>query len=226
MLVENRKSVVMMGATGAVGTQVVKALIKEDLVDRLTLLGRNEFTAITDLRIEQHNIDIKAPKSYVQYIGNHDTAICTLGVGQPSKVKRKEFTAVDRTAVFDFAKACRNSDVRHFQLLSSVAANAKSNSFYLRSKGELEKDLKALKFEHLSLFHPSMILTPENRYGKMQGLTLALWPRLDPLLTGPFRKFRGIGVEGLGCAIARNTVRPGRQVQILTWKHFRKLADN
>jgi len=63
-------------------------------------------------------------------------------------------------------------------LLSSVGISPKSKSFFLRTKGELVEALKALNFERLSIFMPSMILTPTNRYGFSQALTLAVWPKL------------------------------------------------
>ena len=61
------------------------------------------------------------------------------------------FLRIDKQAVLDFATICRQSGVEHFQLLSSVGANAQSRSFYLRSKGELNDALQALKFKRLSM---------------------------------------------------------------------------
>ncbi|WP_373236840.1 hypothetical protein [Cohaesibacter celericrescens] len=70
-----------------------------------------------------------------------------------------------------------------------------------------------------------MILTPNNRYGLSQGLTLALWPLLTPLLIGPLRKLRGIKVERLGRAIANNLVKTGRGVEVLEWDAFEALNE-
>jgi len=64
--------------------------------------------------------------------------------------------------------------------------------------------LRALGFRRLSLFRPSMILTATNRYGVRQAVVLALWPRLNPLLFGPLRPYRGIALEALGRAMANN----------------------
>ena len=36
----------------------------------------------------------------MSYLGGHNVAICTLGVGEPSKVsKKEEFVKIDKTAV-------------------------------------------------------------------------------------------------------------------------------
>lgn len=215
--------VVMLGASGAVGGEAVKALRSQPALERLTLLNRR---ALPDAgrNIEQHVVDVQDPNSYRQHLADHQAAVCTLGVGEPSKIGRQEFVRIDKDAVFSFAAACKSAGIVHFELLSSVGADAKSRSFYLRTKGELCEALVALGFERLSLFQPSMILTPTNRYGVMQGLTLAVWPKLEPLLGGAWRQYRGIRVERLGAAIANNLFTAGRGVERLQWEEFAALA--
>lgn len=217
-------SVVMIGATGAVGTEAVRTLVALDSVETLTLLGRREFSALSHSKIVQHLVDPLDAATYRQHLTGTGAAICTLGVGQPSKVSKETFLKVDRDAALDFGRAVREAGAAHFQLLSSVGADSGSPSFYMRSKGQLEDGLRALGFDRLSLFHPSMILTPTNRYGFSQALTLAVWPKLKPLLAGPLRKFRGIEVERLGRAIALNLERPGAGEEILTWDEISALG--
>jgi uncharacterized protein YbjT (DUF2867 family) len=163
--------------------------------------------------------------SYSHLLPGHDCAICTFGVGEPSKVSHDELVRVDKDAVMAFAIACRAAGIRHFELLGAVAANPASRNFYLRTKGELREGLAALGFGRLSIFQPSMILTPTNRYGLTQGLTLALWPKLHPLLQGRASKYRGIAIETLGTAMAKNLLTtPTTSVEILHWPEFVALA--
>ncbi|MEZ5738051.1 MAG: NAD(P)H-binding protein [Burkholderiaceae bacterium] len=196
---DSTQSVLMVGATGAVGSCAARALAgATGLV--LTLLGRQPLTPLPAgeaVLVEQHGFDWFDPASYEARLGGHHTAICTLGVGQPSKMSRDEFVRIEKTALLHFATHCREAGIGHFQLLSSVGADARSASFYLRTKGEVEDGLRALGFARLSLFQPSMILTPTNRYGLLQGVTLLVWPWLNPLLPGPLRKLRGVPVETL-----------------------------
>lgn len=215
------KSIVMIGATGAVGSQVVKALLRLDGISQITLLGRRPLSDVVSDKITQHVVDALDPDTYFEFLAGHTTAISTLGVGQPSKISNEQFIAIDRDANLHFGQACKTAGVQHFQLLSSVGVDPKSSSFFLRSKGELEAGLKELEFNRLSLFHPSMILTPENRYGISQGLTLLLWPLLKPILFGPLRKFRGVKVAHLGTAIAKNAVSSNSaSVEVLEWDDF------
>jgi uncharacterized protein YbjT (DUF2867 family) len=216
--------VIMMGATGAVGGHVVAALQALPQLGKLTILGRRLLPGPFAPAIKQEIVDVLDPWSYRHLVTGHEIAICTLGVGQPSKVSEAEFVKIDRDAVIAFATACKQSGVKHFELLGAVAADSKSRSFYLRTKGELQDALVALNFERLSVFQPSMILTPTNRYGAAQGILLAIWPIVSVLFVGPLRKYRGIPVATLGTAIAANLFTQGPGVEILQWPDFVALA--
>ena len=217
-------SVVMLGATGAVGEQTVKALLTIPDLERLTLLGRRSISDLSDNIIHQHKINIFDPHSYQKLLSGHHTAICTLGVGQPSKISKDDFIKIDKLAVFEFASECKKAGIRHFELLGSVGANSNSSSFYLRTKGELENELKALAFERLSIFQPSLIITPTNRYGFSQAVFLRVWPFLKPILLGGLRKYRGVTIEQLGKAIAINILGGKNEIEILFWDDFLTLT--
>lgn len=216
-------SVVMLGASGAVGGYTALALNELAEVKQLTLINRREITQLSLPHVVQLVRDVTDASDYSQFLSGHQVAICCLGVGQPSKVSKEEFVRIDKTAALDFATVCRQAGVRHFQLLSSVGADAQSRSFYLRTKGELQNAIIALGFERVSFFQPSMILTPTNRYGLSQGLMLVVWPALSGLLQGVLRKYRGIYVETLGHAIAKNTITTGQGVEILQWDQINSL---
>ncbi|MCB1179544.1 MAG: NAD(P)H-binding protein [Leptospiraceae bacterium] len=217
------KSIVMMGATGAVGQETLKTLLQMPEVTKLTLLGRRKSEDISDNKVTQHIIDIHNPETYKEFISGHDTAICTLGVGEPSKMSKEEFLKIDKEAVLKFGQACKEHGVKHFELLGAIGTNSSSMSFYLRAKGELEDGLRELKFERLSLFRPSMILTPTNRYGISQFIVLHTWPILNPFLIGPLKPFRGIKVEELGRAMAKNILENEKGEEILTWEDYIKI---
>lgn len=158
------ESIVFLGASGAVGSAALKNIITFPKIDKVLLLGRRKLDIEDNLKLTQQIIDISDRASYEEYINEFDTAICTLGVGEPSKISKEDFVKIDKTAVLNFAKSCKLKGVKYFQLLSSVRVSASSKSFFLRTKGELIEELENLNFDRLSIFQPSMILTPTNRY--------------------------------------------------------------
>jgi len=217
--------VLFLGATGAVGGEALQVLESDSRVSKLTLLGRRPVENTRHPNLHQHKIDIFNPATYAQEVAQHDVAICTLGVGQPSKVSKEDFIKIDKDAVIDFAKACKDAGVQHFELLSSVGISTSSSSLYLRIKAELVEELKSLEFERLSIFQPSMILTPTNRYGFSQAIVLFVWPLLNPILFGGWKQYRGVKVADLGKAIAMNIFESGSGVEYLKWSDFQELVN-
>jgi nucleoside-diphosphate-sugar epimerase len=218
-------SIVMLGASGAVGTETLKTLIELNNIRSITLLGRKNIPNINSELIHQHTIEISNSNSYINYLTGNNTAICTLGVGEPSKISKEDFVKIDKIAVLDFAKACKLAGIEHFELLSSVDINPKSVSFFLRTKGELVEELKDLNFKRLSVFEPSMILTPTNRYGISQAIVLKVWPYLNPILIFGLRKYRGIRVSILGKAIAKNILNEKTGYEVLQWDDFNLIGN-
>jgi uncharacterized protein YbjT (DUF2867 family) len=197
-------NIVLLGATGAVGQEVLKQLQAMPHVSAITVLTRRELEGAVSSKVTQHIVDVLDTQTYRNFLKNHNGAICTVGVGQLTKVNREEFKKVDSEAVLNFAAACKEAGVEHFELLGSVAADPASKSFYLQSKGALREAVRALRFKRFSIFQPSMILTPTNRYGFSQALMLATWPIISHVLIGSLSKYRGIKVEILGASMAKN----------------------
>jgi len=129
-LKSDQLSIVMLGASGAVGTEALNTLLQLKNSPRITLLGRKTISNINVEFVQQHKIDISDTSSYQDYLKGHTTAICTLGVGEPSKMSKDEFIKIDKTAVLYFAKECKKAGVKHFELLAAVGLNPKSTSFY------------------------------------------------------------------------------------------------
>ena len=215
--------VVILGATGAVGGEALRRLIEMKDVTSITPLSRRAIGDVNSQKLTQHIVDVMKPETYSAFLKGHTVAICTFGVGEPSKASREEFQAVDYDAVLAFATACKKAGIKHFELLGAVMADPASRNFYLKSKGQLREAIAQLGFERFSVFQPSMILTPKNRYGFSQGLLLALWPGLSKLLVSGLQKYRGIHVEALGKAMASNITTSAKGTEVLHWPEISKL---
>ncbi|KXX66827.1 NAD(P)H-binding protein [Flammeovirga sp. SJP92] len=223
---QNKLSVVFFGATGAVGSVAFHHLLTKNNLSKLLTLGRRSVESSQPPSfLDQQVIDIHTPSSYSNLITDFDTAICTLGVGEPSKISKQDFIKIDKTAVLNFAKVCKEKGVKQFHLLASVGTNSSSYNYYLRAKGELIDELVKLNFDRLCIYQPSMILTPKNRYGITQAITLKVWPKLDPVFQNGLRKYRGITVEKLGKSIANNISEEGTGIEYLLYDDFLRLQD-
>ena len=103
----NPLRVIVIGATGAVGSHVLATLVAMPQVAQVTCLARRKPEGELPGKVDWRVVDVLQPESYAAYLAGHHAAICTLGVGEPSKVSREEFTKVDHDAVLAFARACK-----------------------------------------------------------------------------------------------------------------------
>lgn len=206
--------IVLLGATGLVGGEILSACVgREDV--RLTAIGRRAAQLPQGARMEQFVAD---PANWGDVIDAVRPAavICALGTTW-RKAGRDEatFRAVDQQLVLDVARTALARGVERFVTISSVAADAHARSFYLRVKGETDRDLAKLGFKRLDVLRPGFLRG--NRGGDRrfkERVAIALSPLVNPVLLGGLKHYRAIDVSlvargALYCAMRKA---PGRFV--------------
>ena len=201
---------IVLGASGAVGSCLTRALLASPAWEGTLCLVRKP----TDLfgaepKLAQRVVDMEGLEG--QDCGA-DAAFCTIGIGQPRKAAPGEFRKVEfDTSRWHFASRPRKKrELRQVLLLMGETAVG-SPMLQIQVplcgllKGEIEEALRALGFERLSIFRPSLLVTPQLRYGLQDALTQALFPWISPLLPARFHQIR---VEDLGSAMALNAANP------------------
>lgn len=228
------KHAVVLGATGAVGSALVRELLAGSRWRSVSIFVRRPTRLFDGMpgasRLSMHVVDYDQLAAAVsgEMVLRRDAqlgtlaAFCTLGVGQPRKVSRAELHRVDVGLASAFARACRSAGVPHFSLLTAVGANAASASYYLKVKGEAEQAVRDLGFARASFFRPSLLVTRELRYGLQDRVTQALFPRLSPILPS---RLHEITVEHLARAMRLNAERDGvTGDEVLEYADFVRVA--
>ena len=72
--------------------------------------------------------------------------MCCIGTTIKKAKSQKNFKYVDYEIPLKVAEIAYTQGVQSFSLVSSIGANVKASSFYLRVKGLVEKDLKNIGF--------------------------------------------------------------------------------
>jgi len=119
-------------------------------------------------------------------------AFCALGTTNAKAGSREAYRKID----FDYSKAFADfaltGGAQQFALVSSVGANARSRTFYLRTKGELEEAITALPFNSVHIFQPSFLMGSRTEQRAGEGIGLALAKALQFAFIGGSSKYRPI----------------------------------
>jgi len=186
------RRVLLVGATGLVGTRIMQACVgRSDL--RLIALTRREAPMPQGARMEMLVAD---PAEWEQSLATvaPDAVICALGTTW-RRAGRDEaaFRAVDQELVLRVARAAKAIGVSNFVLVSSVGADMASRTLYLRVKSEVETALRKLRFHRLDILRPGLLRGPRSGDRRpAERLAIILSPLLNLVLHGERRRLRAI----------------------------------
>ncbi len=182
------KTAIIIGATGLVGSTLVKQLLENQAYSKIVLLLRKPLNIIHS-KLIQEIIDFdKLDASKI--VG--DDLFCAMGTTLKKAGSKEAQYKIDCTYPYEIAKIAKVNGVKQFILVSSVGANFDSSNFYLRTKGDLEKKMKSLGFQNFVCVRPSMLLGDREEYRLGEKIGAVLSNFLSPLLYGSLRKYHGI----------------------------------
>lgn len=147
--------VVLAGATGLVGGQVLRQLLADTRCEAVIVPTRRPL-GLTDPRLSNPVVDFEQ-LAQAATGWPVDAVICALGSTIKQAGSREAFRRVDHDYPLQLAQAAKANGARCYVLNSAVGARADSRFFYNRVKGELERDLRALQFDSLTLVRPGLI---------------------------------------------------------------------
>ncbi len=174
-MTESQKSVVLVGATGLVGSECLKLLLADPAFERVTVLARRAPTGVPPApKLAWHVVDLEHPEPHVELLAA-DALICALGTTIKQAGTKERFRAIDHGIPLALARLGVARGLRDFLLVSAMGANPRSRVFYNRVKGELEEALAALPLRSLTIVRPSLLLGErrDRRFGERLAQRLA-----------------------------------------------------
>jgi uncharacterized protein YbjT (DUF2867 family) len=155
------RSVVIAGATGLIGREILQGLIPDQGVTRIVAVGRRA-PPESNPKLEFIQSDLAQVPSLPQV----DECYIALGTTIKAAGSQKAFRAVDFDAVVNVASAARKAGATKVGVVSAMGANAMSTVFYSRTKGEMEAALAKLGFGTLVIARPSMLAGDRTQVGQ------------------------------------------------------------
>ncbi len=217
-LMPTNKTLLIFGATGMVGQQLLLQALASDKVHRVIAPTRKTLPEHPKLvnpviDFEQLPIDATWWKA--------DAILSALGTTIKQAGSKDKFRAVDYYYVMKFALLAKQAGTPCFILNSSLGANPTAKSFYLQVKGELERDIEKLQFESFAIIRPSLLdagQRPEARIGEEIGLWFG--KKLSLLIP---KRYQPIATENVAYAMlnAALTAKPGVEIIESEQLHYR-----
>jgi uncharacterized protein YbjT (DUF2867 family) len=156
------RSVLIAGASGLVGREILRGLLADDSVAAVHSLGRRELD-LQHPRLTQHRVDFSKALPALPSVGE---AFVALGTTIKVAGSQEAFRAVDYGAVVAVAKAAKAAGATRLGVVSAMGANKRSSIFYNRVKGETEDALSAMGFETLVIAQPSFLAGDREALGQ------------------------------------------------------------
>ncbi|MFN4361710.1 MAG: nucleoside-diphosphate sugar epimerase [Hylemonella sp.] len=147
------RTVILAGATGLVGREILQGLLADPGVSAVHTLGRRA-PATQHPKLTAHIVDFAA----LPPLPPADELYLALGTTIKVAGSQAAFRAVDHDANLNVAQAALAAGVKKVGLVSAMGADARSRIFYNRVKGELEDALTQLPFEGLVITRPSLLV--------------------------------------------------------------------
>ena len=178
------KTVMLVGATGLVGQQVLQKALASAQVGRVVAPTRRALPPHPKLLNPVVDFD-HLPEDAAWWAV--DAVVCTLGTTIKVAGSQPAFYRVDHDHPLRVAQLALRHGARSYALNSALGADPASRVFYSRTKGELERDLRALGYPSLTLVRPGLIggERHESRPAEQIGVRVSQW--LRPLLPARYR---------------------------------------
>ncbi len=216
----NKKTALIFGATGLIGQFLVQEALKSSNYDQVIVLVRKPFfKAQTKLKEIVYDFDEHNPQNLIA----HDI-FCAIGTTLKKAGSKTAQTNIDVDIPLKIASLTKINGAKNFFLVSAVGANVHSNSFYLQLKGILEQKLIDLKFNHLSIYRPSMLYGPRTEYRIGEMIGKSIMKATEWILLGKLRKYHGIDAQNVAKAmINKSQLSELKSVEILEYDQMMDL---
>lgn len=159
----------VIGATGAVGKDLVRQLLADESFERVDIFVRRD-VKLSSAKLFVHVVDFDHPETWADGLKG-DVLFSCLGTTIKAAGSREAQWKVDYTYQYEAAKTAKANGVKIYVLVSSVGANSKSKVFYTRMKGALDDAVQELGFEGCFILRPpSLIRKGSDRFGEKVGI--------------------------------------------------------
>lgn len=215
------KTAIVIGATGLVGTQLVKLLLEDNGFDKVLVFGRSSLQ-INHEKLDEKLINFDAPDEWRDQVKG-DVLFSALGTTMKKAGSPSAQYKVDYYYQYIFAEAAAANKVPVYVLVSAPGAHPESVMFYTRMKGTLERDVRKLEFESIHFIQPGLLHGDRDEERKGEKGAYYVLKAINTV--GLFRGYRPIDGKTVGMAMINAAESGDKGVKTYELKEVFKLAE-
>ena len=208
------KTALVVGATGAVGREIVRGLCENENYDKIIVWARRELN-FSHEKLETQSINFDEIKDMPPR--EIDEIFCALGTTMKQAGSRGQFYKVDVSYPVNIAKWGIASGARRFALISAYGADERSRFFYLRAKGKAEKKIAALGFKSLQIARLPAIKSEREQVRMGELFTIWLFGLLPKFI---LTNYRPMSAKDIAAAVIAAAQTDAKGVQIYHPREF------
>ncbi len=204
------RTVLLAGATGLIGIELLGRLLRDEAFDGRVVAPTRRAIGLSHPKLVNPVLDAMTlgDLGLLNVLANDgvdhiDTYACCLGTTLAKAGSRVVFQSIDHGLVLRWARVARTRGARQVLLVSSVGADPNSRSFYLRVKGEVERDLAKLGFPRIDVLRPGQLLGERGESRPVERIAQAAARLYSPWLKGSLSRYRGIDAGIVAEAMAQ-----------------------
>lgn len=180
------KSVIVIGATGLVGRELLKQMNQLEVCEKITAVVRHEDAQLQTLEKVQQFILDDFLLLNDEDVNGYSHAFSCLGTTLKKAGSKEKFYNIDYEINAHFADLFESTST-HYLLISAMGANADSKFFYNKVKGKLENHIQDLKLEYVSIVRPSLLLGDRSEQRTLEDMTQKLYQKLSHFVPNTFK---------------------------------------
>lgn len=176
--------ILIVGATGLVGSSVLKAALQNPEVSAVIAPSRKALPAHPKLFAPVVDFE-NLPEDEDWW--KVDAVICALGTTMKTAGSQEAFARVDLDYPAHTAEIARKHGVPTYVFNSAIGADASSKFFYNRIKGLAEERLSNLGFTSLVIVRPGLIGGNRKEFRLGESIGIVITKILQPILPPKYR---------------------------------------
>jgi uncharacterized protein YbjT (DUF2867 family) len=213
-----QKNVLLIGASGLIGSELVQLLLRDDKIKSLKVFVRKTL-AITDQKLREILVDFEHLEDF-KHEFQGDALFCCIGTTRKKTPDLEAYKAIDYGIVLASATLARKNQVPQIHLVSAIGAAVSSKIFYNRLKGEIEKDVLQLNFPTTLIYQPAMLIGKRSESRPAEFIAQKLMPFFDVFLLGKAQKYHSIEAKKVAESMLDNLHKPKEGATILRYSEM------